>query len=220
MAGSGFNPTAHPSGAFSPLINLMRDALMDTGETNPDLLIAQEQKRLINAANRVINDINAHPYFMDLIRRAFEDINGCSMTAGSAVLILPSSNTTILYDYTPVKVSGAGSGGGDTYSFVLSRSETETRLADEADTTVSDAVVSSPYRSRLRLYTAATDIRVVDDQTMIDGIKHYYMTHDNDDPRMKVAMEQVYWGRINVWLANMLGAQGDLIIQPRDENYF
>lgn len=220
MAGTGFNPTATPSGEFSPLVDLMRDALMDSGETNPDLLIARENERLINAANRVINDINAHPYFYDIMRAAFDDITGCAMTVASALLTLPSSTTTVLYDYAPVKVAGAGSGGGDLYSFVLKRSETELRLADEADTTVSNATVSSPYRSRLRLYVSNTDIRAVDDQTMIEGIKSYYMMHDHDSVQDKVMMTQAYFGRLNTWLANLQGLGGDMFVEPRDESAF
>lgn len=218
MSNPSFNPVDYPSGAFSPLLSLVRDALIDMGESTPDVMVALNSKRLTNCANRVINDVNRHPVFLDILKDQWTPITGTSITAGTQVLTLPSTAETILAEFTPVKVVGAGDGGGDLYSFVLKNNiANQVTLVDVAQSTVTSAETGPIHTSRLRLYSTTSEVRPVDDQTMIEGIKFYYTIDDRDLGSYQVAKSTQYFDRLNTWMVSLQNYLGELVMEPRDE---
>lgn len=220
MSGPSFNPNDSPSGPFSPLLSLIRDALQDAGETSPDTLIALQEKRLINCANRVIDDVNRHPYFLDLLASVFTDITGVQMTAGSTALVLPASNTVSLGKFTALKVGGAGNGGGDLITFISDKVTDESlTLADAAETTVTSATARPIFKSRLTRYSSTTEKREIDDRVMIEGILHYYqLRDDSNNPQRAQVNISIYYDALNSWLGAFTNVQGLLEVPVADED--
>lgn len=217
-----FNPSEQASGENSTLNQLMKDALRDLGELTPDTYLTLYQKKLINYANKVINEINRHPIFLDILEDQFDDIVGCSMTQGSNKITLPSSATTMLKRGAPFRITGCGFGGGTLTTFVLKDSDVANQLiaADEAETTNAAATIKPVFTGRLRLYTGVNDTRAVDDQVMIEGIKHFYTADDtNDATRISTKATQFY-DRLNAWLNSVTNYFGRLDMVLRDEESF
>lgn len=216
---NSFNPADHSGGPFSPLTSLLRDALRETGETSPDVLLSNDQKRYVNYANRVVDDVNRHPYFADMLRHRWPRTTG-AITAGSNILTVASELS--LPDTSPLVIEGAGAGGGDFYTMLYTSpnvaSQTrQLQLADAAHSTVTNAPVRSPYETRLRRYVSVADIRAVDDPVMIDGLKYYSAIDDAASQTLAPAnlnLRIVYFQTLNQWLATLAGLYGELNIQP------
>lgn len=216
---NSLNPTDHGGGAFSPLLSLMRDALREMGETTPDVFLANSQKRMLNYANRVVMDVNGHPYFADMLRYRWQRTTG-AITAGTSLLTTATQLT--VPDQSPLVIEGAGPGGGDMLTLVYASPNIEAQtkqlqLADTAHTNVTNAVVRSPYESRIRRYVAAADQRAIDDVVMTDGLKYYAALDDAASQSMgpgNVNLRVVYFQTLNNWMAQVAGLYGELYIQP------
>ena len=98
-----------------------------------------------------------------------------------------SSGTVTFGNYTPVKIAGAGHSGSDLYSFIVKPKTSAGSvvsgtylIADEADTTVSGAAVTNPYKVRIKRYQAIGNVRAIDDEVMLEGLKAYYVVDDVD----------------------------------------
>lgn len=224
MANTSWNPADHPNGSFSPIQSLIRDALRDTGETAPDSILTHDGKRFLNYANRVLQNVNRHPYYTAIVRGNMGRSTG-AITAGNTLLTLASTTPlrTPLKLGTPVLVVGAGAAGGDLTTKVVSVDdaslvEGQVRLFDEAETTVSGAVVRSPYESALKLYTNLTDIRAVEDMAMVSGLK-YFMALDGitaaEGESLK-GFSELFMRDIHGWLADLVGLNFELEIETRD----
>lgn len=211
---ASYNDTEAPSGPFSQVQSLIRDALRELNETAPDTQIQLNSKRLLNCANKVVDDVNRHPMFLDLLRSQFDDGVG-AMSAGSNLLTL-SGDFAGQSLFVPLKVVGAGSGGGDLVSYVLGAANTgQLQLADAAETTVTAAVVSCLYKTRLRRIAAMTDRREVDDRVMIEGIKAYWSADEDITSRPNTANKNIaaYYAVMNSWMAQLLNYQHELEIR-------
>lgn len=223
MATTSWNPGDHSGGAFSPLDSLMRDALVELGESSPDVAIQLEQGRYLNYANRVVRLVNQHPYFQDMLLHTFEPTTG-EIQAGSNELTLTGApGSDLRFERgIPLRVVGAGHNDGDLYSTVLKPdAQMPTRglrLAHAAGTTVTNAVVSSPYAVHIPRYTSTTDIRPIDDQIIVDGIKFFFSV-DGADEQERQSL-QVYNSQffldLSQWLVGLIGGLGPLEVRVRD----
>ena len=225
MANTSWNPADHPNGSFSPIQSLIRDALRDLGETAPDSILLNDSKRFLNYANRVLQNINRHPYYTAIVRGKMARGVG-AITAGDTLLTLANSSSTLenpLKVGTPVLITGAGSSGGDLITKVVSVDDAglnsgQLRLFDEAETTVTDAVVRSPYESALKLYVNLTDIRAIEDMVMVSGLK-YFMAVDGitaaEGESIKAYLP-LFQSDANGWLADLVGLMFELEVETRD----
>lgn len=219
------SPSETPQGQFSPLLSLLRLALGDIGESSPDIALSMFQERLILCANRVVNDVNQHPLFFDIMSKAFAPVTG-TMTAGDNALALSGTLTArdgsnVAAIGTPVQVVGAGSSAGDLFTTILyASSTTATETADAALASVVDTVVKSPYRLKLARYRSASETRAIDDLVLIEGVKYYYSLDDSILPGTKAQVTSLrYTEELNKWLVGLLGYNGGMEIEPSDPDY-
>jgi hypothetical protein len=215
-----YNSGGSGSGQFSTLSELIDDALREMGEASPTVLKNLESERFLNYANRVVADINRHPSFLDVLDNTYDDQTG-SITSGSNELII-SSGTVTFSTYTPVMITGAGFGGSNLYSFILgaktvggSTVSGTYRIADTADTTVSNVVVSNPYKTRVKRYTAISDYRAIDDEVMLEGLKSYYAIDDTDTNNTGLISLRsgIYTNTLNNWIGSITNIQGALTVE-------
>ncbi len=215
-----YNSGGSGTGQFSTLSELIADALREMGESSPTVLKNLEGERFLNYANRVVADINRHPSFLDVLDNSYDDQTG-SITSGTNELIV-SSGTVTFSTYTPVKITGAGHGGSDLYSFVLGAKTVSGstvagtyRIADTADTTVSNVSVSNPYKTRIKRYTAIGNHRAIDDEVMIEGLKSYYSIDDTDtnNTGLITLRSGIYTNTLNNWIGSLTNIQGALTVE-------
>lgn len=208
------------SAQFSSLSQLVDDMLKENGEASPSVLRGLEEKKFINYANRIVADINRHPTFLDLLDNTYDDQTG-SISSGSNELTISTGSVTF-GDYTPLKIAGAGGGGSDLYSFVIKPKTSggsvvsgTYMIADEADTTVSAATVSNPYKVRLKRYVLIGDTRAIDDEVMIEGLKAYYAVDDIDTNNGGLIQlkNSIYLNTLNNWLGSLINIQGNLEVE-------
>ncbi|QDP51153.1 MAG: hypothetical protein Unbinned1190contig1000_46 [Prokaryotic dsDNA virus sp.] len=221
-------------GDFSGGLYLAQNAMQELGDAEASYFITANQQRFLNYANRVVTDVNRHPMFLDLLDAAYDNQQG-SISADSQTLVLTGSPTVTFNTYTPVKVAGAGfsseSGGGaattagDLYSFVIRQTTDGSgnsvanswRLADTAGVTVTDAVVSHPYSTRIKRYTelSADTYRPIDDEVVVLGIKSYFMKDDSDtnNAGLITLAQNEYTLAINSWLGSIVNVQGNLTVE-------
>lgn len=215
-----FNSGGSGSGQFSTLSELIDDALREMGEASPTVLKNLESERFLNYANRVVADINRHPSFLDVLDNSYDDQTG-SISSGSNELVVSSGSVTFS-TYTPVKIAGAGASNSDLYSFVLGSKVVggntvagTYRIADTADTTVSGVVVSNPYKTRIKRYTAITDHRAIDDEVLLEGLKSYYTIDDTDTNNTGLISLRsgIYTNTLNNWIGSITNIQGALTVE-------
>ena len=217
---ASFNSGGSGSGQFSTLSELIDDALREMGESSPTVLKNLESERFLNYANRVVADINRHPSFLDVLDNTYDDQTG-SMVINSNDLVI-STGTITFNTYTPVRIAGAGASNSDLYTFVLgpktvggSAVAGTYRLADTADTAVSNVVVSNPYKTRIKRYTAIANYRAVDDEVMIEGLKNYYAIDDTDTNNTGLISLKsgIYNNTLNNWIGSITNIQGALTVE-------
>tara|TARA_R110002153_G_scaffold64801_2_gene173526 strand:- start:2791 stop:3462 length:672 start_codon:yes stop_codon:yes gene_type:complete len=215
-----FNSGGSGSGQFSTLSELIDDALREMGESSPTVLKNLESERFLNYANRVVADINRHPSFLDVLDNTYDDQTG-SISSGSNDLVV-TSGTVTFSTYTPVKIAGAGASNSDLHSFVLGAKTVggstvagTYRIADTADTTVSGAVISNPYKTRIKRYTAIGNHRAVDDEVMLEGLKSYYSIDDTDtnNTGLITLRSGIYTNTLNNWIGSITNIQGALTVE-------
>lgn len=214
------SPTNTPAGQFSPLSALISMALAELGESNPAVVVQLEGNRYLGYANRVVGDVNQHPYLMDIIQSAYTDFTA-DFTAGDPKLTnvsLADGGITALYPGTPLKISGIGFNGGDLYTSIGIADSRGISLQDAPLTSAIGAAVTSPYKAKVQRYLSREDIRPIDDQVIIDGIKHYTKVDDVDlglTGAVNLYSTQ-YYQKLSIWLADLLGAFGMLIREIDD----
>lgn len=221
-----FNPNdSGGHGTFSELQFLARNMLQELGDHEASYFQSSQATRFILYANKIVGDVNRHPMFLDLLDNAYDNQVG-NISADSYELTLTSSGT-VFSQYTPVKIVGAGFDNtdttvGDLYSFVIKQKTDSSgnavantyNLADTAFTTVSGAVVSHPYKTRIRRYTASTEYRAIDDEVMVAGLKMYFMNDDADtnNAGLITLNQSAYTNALNNWLGSITNIQGNLTV--------
>lgn len=224
MATTSLNPTAPSTGAYSQIGELIKDAMREIGESNPDVAYSVDSARYLIYANRVINDVNRHPYYFDLMRNRIEPMT-VDMTSGDRSLYNVSAGNDALVVNTPVLIVGAGRGAADLTSIVNYQNTAGSfELMDEAQTTVSGAVMRSPYLGTIPRVTTDTDVRAIDDIVMLDGLKYYSTMDDADEgpttPQQGQLYSTSYYQNLSGWLSGLMGAFGELEIQREDYGVF
>jgi hypothetical protein len=215
--------TTGGTGAFSSVELNIRAALRELGETSPETLIGQMERRLIAAVNKTVDQVNRHPAFLDLLdeQRQFDPVSGASMTTGSPLLTLvsPPSN---LNKYAPVRVSGAGYAGGDLRSFVIGFPGTGVlKLADAAITSITDATVSPLYTARIPRAVALADTVQIDDHVLIEGIKYFWFI-DETSPTSQLQSQKVsarFFQSLNEWAQGLASYHSALENDARQDVY-
>jgi len=211
--------TTTVSGEFSRLDKLIEDAVNEIGEKNAAVLIAKYSNPLINAANKTVDDVNRHPYFLQLLEPA------CQFPDGIASVIADDTEITILSGFTgigpymPVRLRGVGYGllPGDIFTFTLASwvaGQSKLRVADAPHTTNPNCVIRPLYRGRISRYIATTEFREIGDRVMIEGIKYFWAV-DRDmvsrPPNVQKQRAQ-YYTELNTWLGQLRNVLGVLEI--------
>jgi len=208
---------ATSSGEFSRLDQLLIDAVNEIGEKNAAVQIAKYQNQLVNTANKVVDDVNRHPYFLQLLEFTFND--------GVASVVQDSTTITIVSGfggvgpYTPLRLKGVGYGTvpGDIFTYTLTswvNGQSQLRIADAPHITKADCVVAPLFRGRISRYIATDDRKDIGDRVMIEGIK-YYWSVDRDittRPQNVNKNRTQYFTELNTWLGQLRNVMGILEI--------
>lgn len=211
------------TGAFSTTEENLRAALRELGETSPETLLQQMERRLLATVNKVVDQVNRHPAFLDLLdeTKQFTPVTGASMTQGSPVLTI-SNPPVNLNRYAPLRVSGAGFGGGALFSFVVSFPGTgQIKLADAARETAANATVSPLYSARIPRVILKSEIVEIDDQVMIEGVKYFWYI-DETSTTSQAMVQKVsarFYQSLNEWMASLASYQSVLENDARQDAY-
>ena len=210
-----FNTTgSNIAGEFSSLEKLIEDAVNEFGEKNAAVLIAKYANPLRNAANKVVDDVNRHPYFLQLLEFQFPD--------GMASVVQDSTTINILSGfggvgpYTPLRLKSVGYGTptpGDVFTFTIDswvNGQSQLLIADAPHVTKADCVIAPLYRGRISRYIADDDRKDIGDRVMIEGIKYYWAIDRDMTTRVANVNKQraQYFTELNTWfgqLRNVLG---------------
>jgi len=208
---------ATSSGEFSRLDKLIEDAVNEAGEKNSAVLIAKYQNPLVNAANKVVDDVNRHPYFLQLLEFQFDD-GIASVTADDTTITILSGFGGI-GPYVPLRLQGVGYGSppGDIFTFTLTswiNGQSTLRVADAPHVTNANCVVRPLYRGRIARYIATTEFREIGDRVMIEGIKYFWaVDRDMVSRPPNVQKQRVqYYTELNTWLGQLRNVMGILEI--------
>lgn len=215
--------TTGGTGPFSTLENNLRAALREIGETSPDTMISLMGARLIACANAVVDEVNRHPLFLDLLdeERQFDPVSGVSTTEDSPLVTIPGAPTQINL-YAPVFLSKGGYNGGPLISYVAEvKGDNVFRLADSAYETKTDAVLRPLYTSRIRRFVENADVRYIDDKVMIEGIKYYWGIDETSvvAPATVQKLQGRYYQTLNAWCASFANYHGALENASRQDAY-
>jgi hypothetical protein len=206
-------------GAFSRLDKLIEDAVNEAGEKNAAVLIAKYQNHLVNAANKVVDDVNRHPYFLQLLEP------GCQFDDGIASVVADSTDIQILSgfsgigSYVPLVLWAVGYGTppGPIYTFTLSgwtNGQSKLRIADSPVVTKADTLITPVARGRKPLYSVMTDNRGIGDRVVIEGIKYYWALDREITTRPQNVQKcrAQYYTELNSWLGQLRNVHGILEI--------
>lgn len=215
--------TSGAEGPFSTLENNIRAALRDMGETSPDTVISQMGPRLIGDANRIVDEVNKHPVLLDFLDtdKQFDPVSNCIVTKDSAIITVPSPPTQLNL-YAPVRLSKGGYANGPLISFIAEiKTDNQFRLADEAHEAASDAVLRPLFTSRIRRFVTNGDIRYIDDQVMIEGLKYYWGIDETSviAPSTGQKLSGRYYLALNAWMASLANYQGVLENDNRQDRF-
>jgi hypothetical protein len=213
--------TTTVSGEFSRLDKLIEDAVNEAGEKNAAVLIAKYANPLRNAANKAVDDVNRHPYFLTLLEPA------CQFPDGVASVVADDTEITIMSGfggigpYVPLRLRGVGYGlpPGDIFTYTLTswiNGQAKLRVADAPHTTNPNCVIRPLYRGRISRYVAEdmSEFREVGDRVMIEGIKYYWAIDRDMTTRPQNVNKQraQYFTELNTWLGQLRNVMGILEI--------
>ena len=204
------------TGQFSTIQTLQQMAIAETGESIPNVVLLQEPLRFLIYANKVVAEVNRHPYFRDLIANRFEDTTGSIIADSNELTMLDKA----IAEGTPLVVTGAAYGGGDLHTVALGYSGNTTFLEDVAEVAVTNTPVKSPYKHNIPRYKTATDVRPINDMVMMAGIKYYFLFDDEDaSTQSQIQLAQgYYYQELNQWMSGMIGGYSALYVSIREDS--
>jgi hypothetical protein len=164
-----------------------------------------------------VDDINRHPYFLQLLEFQFDD--GTADVTADDTTIRITSGFTGMGPYNPIRLRGVGYGTvpGDIVTFTLEswiNGQSQLRIADAPHITLAGCVVTPVYRGRIARYTSPGEARVIGDRVMIEGIKYYWAVDREitTRPQNVTKTRAQYYTELNSWLGQLRNVNGILEI--------
>ena len=75
--------------------------------------------------------------------------------------------------------------------------------------------MTNPYKVRIKRYQAIGNVRAIDDEVLLEGLKAYYVIDDVDTNNGGLIQlkNSIYLNTLNNWLGSLINIQGNLEVE-------